>query len=48
MDRLIKMLEGEKEHIQIKVDQFLSSASISGLGDQPFVCTTIIIIPFRI
>ena len=37
MNRLMKMLEGEYEDIQIKVDRFLSSEGIDGLGDQPFV-----------
>ena len=31
------MLESKYEDIQIKVDRFLSSDGIDGLGDQPFV-----------
>ena len=38
MRRLIEMLEENDEHIQIKVDRFLSSEGIGGLGEQPFVC----------
>ena len=37
MDRLVRMLKKENEHIRIKVDRFLSSEGIGGLGDQPFV-----------
>ena len=33
------MLKKEDERIQIKVDRFLSSEGVDGLGDQPFVCT---------
>ena len=39
LNTLINMLEEHDEHVQIKVDSFLSSEGISGLGDQPFVCT---------
>ena len=37
MNRLVRMLKEDNEHIMIKVDRFLSSEGISGLGDQPFV-----------
>ena len=37
MNRLVRMLREKNVHIMIKVDRFLSSEGISGLGDQPFV-----------
>ena len=37
MDRLMKMLKAKFKDIQIKVNRFLSSEGIGGLGDQPFV-----------
>ena len=37
MDRLVRMLKKENEHIMIKVDRFHTSEGIGGLGDQPFV-----------
>ena len=37
------MLKEDNEHIMIKVDRFLSSEGISGLGDQPFVRRLIVI-----
>lgn len=41
VNRLIKLLKRENEHFQIKVDTFLSSEGVEGLGDQPFVCYSI-------
>jgi hypothetical protein len=38
MNRLIRILKEENKQILIKVDRFLASDGISGLGDQPFVC----------
>ena len=43
MNRLVRMLKEDNEHIMIKVDRFLSSEGISGLEDQPFVRMPIVI-----
>ena len=37
MDRLVRMLKKENEHLMIRMDRFHTSEGISGLGDQPFV-----------
>ena len=44
MARLVRMLQEDNEHIMIKVDRFVSSQGISGLGDQPFVCCAFVTI----
>ena len=42
MKRLVNMLEKANPSIKIKVERFISSDGISGLGEQPFVRTNIL------